>query len=65
MFPFSRKMLIGTIVSTGTAAGVGAGTFISGVIGSWFGWRLVFCVIALPSIITSFIILATVAEPPR
>eukprot|EP00392_Amoebophrya_sp_AT5.2_P008746 g8774.t1 len=65
IFPPTYKAFIGTIVASGTAAGVGLGTFASGIIGSQTGWRFVFCVVAAPSIVLSLFALGTVIEPKR
>ncbi|CAD7964735.1 unnamed protein product [Amoebophrya sp. A120] len=65
IFPPSWKAFIGTLVASGTAAGIGIGTFLSGIIGTQTGWRFVFFLIALPSLVISVFAVLSVIEPKR
>ena len=50
-----------SLFGVATGAGQGAGQFLSGYVGSKYGWRVPFVVVALPALFFGCLLAATVA----
>jgi len=65
LFPAHRRSHASALVGVCMSFGVGVGQGIAGYVGSKYGWRTPFVVVALPGVIVGFLFLATVKEPKR
>jgi len=61
-----EKMGFGQGVSfTGLGAGMAIGISLAGLIADQWGWRMVFLLFAIPSLLAGLIVWPTIQEPPR
>ena len=65
LFPGHRRSHASALVGVCMSFGVGLGQGIAGYVGSAYGWRTPFVVVAVPGVIVGFLFLATVKEPRR
>ena len=61
-----EKMGFGQGVSfTGLGLGMAIGISLAGLIADWWGWRMVFGLFAIPSLIAGLVVWRNIQEPPR
>lgn len=65
LFPAHRRSHASALVGVCMSFGVGMGQGIAGYVGSEYGWRTPFVVVAVPGVIVGFLFLASVKEPKR
>ena len=65
LFPAHRRSHVSALVGVCMSFGVGMGQGIAGYVGSEYGWRTPFVVVAVPGVIVGFLFLASVKEPKR
>ncbi len=65
LFPPSRRSTISAFVGTASGAGVLIGQVLSGVVGSSYGWRSPYVVIALLGLAAMFVVKVLAEEPVR
>jgi predicted MFS family arabinose efflux permease len=65
IFPPSQRVRIFALMSCGSAIGIGLGIYLGGVLNEFLGWRKVFVVIGVPSVLIALFFYFSVPEPAR
>lgn len=64
-FPLSKRATALSIYALGIPIGAMIGSFCSGWLNQFYGWRMAFIIIGLPGVIVALLVRLTVKEPPR
>jgi predicted MFS family arabinose efflux permease len=65
LFPARTRSNTYGVILTGEFLGAGAGVLAAGLVGAWFGWRVAFGVLGLPSLAVAAWLRAELVEPER
>lgn len=65
LFPPEERGRMWGFILTGEVLGTGAGIVVSGLISNWFGWRVAFVVLAVPSLALAWALHHWLPEPAR
>jgi MFS family permease len=64
-FPGSSRVYVSTIMGLSMSAGISCGQLLAGFMGTTYGWRSPFIVIAIPAILCGVLVFFTANEPKR
>lgn len=65
LFPAKERARMYGFIVTGEFVGAGAGLLFAGLLTSWFGWRVAFGALAVPSAVLAFALRRYLPEPAR
>ena len=65
IFTARERSMVSALISLSLGVGVTLGQLLAGFVGSAYGWRLPFAIVALPAILTALLSLVIIEEPER
>eukprot|EP00451_Oxyrrhis_marina_P025316 CAMPEP_0204333884 /NCGR_PEP_ID=MMETSP0469-20131031/17581_1 /ASSEMBLY_ACC=CAM_ASM_000384 /TAXON_ID=2969 /ORGANISM="Oxyrrhis marina" /LENGTH=473 /DNA_ID=CAMNT_0051317301 /DNA_START=8 /DNA_END=1429 /DNA_ORIENTATION=- len=63
LFPASQRTFVSACVGAATNIGAATGGLLGGVLGPWLGWRLPYCLMAVPALACAALVKLTLKDP--